>query len=151
MASSQSTCDLPTPIPSSGFEFNAKKVFLTYPQCTLSKEDLVAHFTNGGFPKEPTKWIVCQEAHQDGGHHLHAIVEFSQSLHTRDARVFGVQGFHPNLGGVRRLRSAYEYVKKDGDFIESEDVLVAPKRSYTEAFAKPSKAEMLEYIRENFP
>ena len=47
--------------------------FLTYPNCGVSKEDLMEHLKSLG---EVDKACVCQELHKDGTPHLHAFVKY---------------------------------------------------------------------------
>lgn len=105
------------------FRLQAKNVFLTYPHCPLSKEDLLALLlAKGGLPTVQYHTIAI-EAHQDGTPHLHAILSFSSKLTTRDARFFDVVSddvtYHPNVQTVRSVRNSIEYVKKDGNYIST--------------------------------
>lgn len=56
------------------FKYSAKSIFLTYSQCPLPREDLMAHLKakTGAFAtNQLIKACVAQETHQDGNKHLH--------------------------------------------------------------------------------
>ncbi|AXH74413.1 MAG: Rep catalytic domain protein [Expellivirus minnis] len=98
------------------FRFNAKRVFLTYPRCTLEKESLMLHASRAW----GAKWVlVARERHADEGLHLHCLVVWEQKQDTRNERFFDWQGFHPNIQVPRNWKACETYVKKDGDFVES--------------------------------
>lgn len=89
--------------------------FLTYPQCPLPKETLMAHLkTLSG-----SEIVVCRELHEDGSPHLHAYVKLSEPvLRSVAPTFFDVETYHGNYQPCRSWRAVNDYVKKDGDFIE---------------------------------
>lgn len=93
----------------SSFTFAAKTIFLTYPQCTLSKEDLLTAlhelFTI-------TDYCICEETHADGAPHLHAFLKLASRIQRSDARFADIQGFHPNITAPRSIKAVIEYIKK---------------------------------------
>jgi len=99
--------------PPENFRFNAKRVFLTYPQCgELSREsvrDLLVS-THGA-----QYYCVARESHRDGNYHIHAYGEWSGAFSTRDVRIFDVDGQHPNIQPVRSARRVLEYIQKSDD------------------------------------
>lgn len=96
------------------FQLNAKNILLTYAQCAEPKEDLLEHLKQfgDGFIR------VGHELHQDGGHHLHAVMRFTEPVRTKSQKFFDWRGFHPNIVGCRNPDKATEYAGKDGDFID---------------------------------
>lgn len=98
------------------YQLQARYVFLTYAQCDVSKEDLLDHLTTD-LPKQCLFALVGHERHLDGGDHLHAFLDFGDKLRTRNQRYFDFRGYHPNVQGARNPKEAYEYCKKDGDFV----------------------------------
>lgn len=99
------------------FSFNAKRVYLTYPSCPLSKDLLLEEL---GKIKPIAHYAICSERHQDGTPHLHAVISFCERVHRKDSRCFDVHGYHPHIkkiSSVNDLNRIIEYVKKDGDFI----------------------------------
>jgi len=65
------------------FRFCACKVFLTYPQCSLSIEDLLAEIQKLG---QIRHYCISQEQHEDGAKHLHGLIQFASKIDTRNRR-----------------------------------------------------------------
>lgn len=95
----------------SRFRFNAKNVFLTYPQCDKTKDEL-QQFLKQLDPR-PAEWAIAQEHHQDGSLHLHAVVGYPSKINIRDQRHWDFEGHHPNIGPVRNLRATCDYIRKE--------------------------------------
>jgi len=96
-------------------------VFLTYSQATtIDVSDIQAALDTLGSDHH----VVGHEHHADGADHYHAIAHFGDVHKWRDARVFDVNGVHPNVdfgknkGSVGRILA---YVCKDGDYYYSGD------------------------------
>lgn len=107
------------------FNFDNKRVFLTYAQCPISPQ-IVVDFIRLLIAPTTIRWyVVSTEQHQDGNDHIHALLEFSDRVHTRNPRFFdlahrdenGVKTFHPNIRPVRNIKRQVDYVTKMGDFI----------------------------------
>lgn len=97
------------------FRFNAKRAFLTYPQCdTLSKERVVEFLRDSC---GAAWYCVGLEQHEDGGNHIHAYAEWLRRIDVRDERHFDVDGQHPNVQPVRSKDHVLGYCQKGGDFI----------------------------------
>jgi len=62
--------------------------------------------------------IICEEKHESGDPHLHAMICFSKKVDIRDPRYFDVEMFHPKIEPVQHVEKAKNYIKKDGNFIE---------------------------------
>lgn len=100
---------------SPSFKFDSRHVFLTYPQSPLSCQQIYDHMNS----VKPVVWaVICQETHQDGGLHQHAIAQFSDRLQTRNCRLFDVAGQHPDIRPVRSIKAAIAYVRKHGEFTD---------------------------------
>lgn len=106
------------------FRFCASTVFLTYPQCHLSKEYVLEYFKNSFSIKSA---LISHEFHKDHGSHLHAWFQFAKKINSRNPRLFDIQGFHPNIGydktnGKKNKKRSkidiFKYITKDGDFIQ---------------------------------
>ncbi len=62
--------------------------------------------------------VVCQEKHEDGEPHLHALIEFKARVTTRDCHYFDVlAGKHGDVAPVRNFSRQVAYVLKGGDFL----------------------------------
>ncbi|QDJ95259.1 replication-associated protein [Capybara virus 26_cap1_2125] len=114
------------------FRMNAKNYFLTYPQCEVAKEDMLAAFLEK--EGDRIKWmVVAHELHKDGGDHLHVQVEYERPRNVRKEDYFDFHGCHPNIQATRRIKvfvdfyyviysniltyDVAEYVRKDGDYV----------------------------------
>lgn len=88
--------------------------FLTYPQCSESKEELLEFLKT----KQISEAIVFEEKHQDGSPHLHAYVKLDNGVtHKNAPTYFDFKDYHGNYQPARSWRACQEYVKKDGNFI----------------------------------
>lgn len=98
------------------FRINAKRFFLTYPQCDTEKGEALKRLLE----KEDVDWVViAQEKHKDGSNHLHVILETSKKKNvTRQDYFDYVTGTHGNYQSVKNFHKCLEYVTKDGDFIQ---------------------------------
>lgn len=109
------------------FRFQGKCVFLTYAQAERieNKEELLQHLQGLG---QPTKAIVAQEFHEDGGIHYHALVQWEERRDVRDCRYFDYRGVHPNMQLTRSPTAVLRYVIKDGDYVNAGWVIPARER-----------------------
>lgn len=101
------------------FNFNACRVFLTYPRCTLSQEEVLQSLTTL-FPIK--EYCIAVEAHQDGTPHVHALLIFERKMHRDNERAFDIEGFHPNIQGIKTAADKeriFKYVCKDGNFLST--------------------------------
>lgn len=103
------------------FTIRARSVFLTYPKCKVSKEELFTKLSGITATKDLTieDYIVAQEEHKDGTPHLHAYLRFSGELYiTKNARFFDVEGSHPNVvTAVRDPKRVVKYCAKESNYI----------------------------------
>jgi len=124
------------------FRFNAKNVFLTYPQCNLEKEFALEHFKiifPNGF-----KHTIARERHADGGFHLHVLLCFNTKFSTRDERYFDIATHHPNIQPSRSVKNTNNYIKKDGDFITD----IPETGGWLAALSASSREDFMEACKE---
>ena len=108
------------------FRFNARRVFLTYPQCGprpqlgteapeagLSAERIIEFLKSLGC----TRWCIGRELHADGGLHFHVFAERRSRFDTENPRYFDIGPFHPNIASVKKLPGLLEYICKDGRYV----------------------------------
>lgn len=97
------------------FRVQSKEFSLTYPKCTVIKEDLLNHLK-----QERNSIYVCvaKELHEDGQPHLHAHIIYNKRKDIKNAKYFDIQGFHCNIQATENSEAWNKYVKEDGDFIE---------------------------------
>lgn len=130
------------------FKFNAKNIFLTYPNCPLSKETLLEKLQG---LHTFQYYIVCEELHESGEPHLHAVLTFPKRYHTTNSRAFDVGHYHPHIKTLKTntdRNQTVEYCKKDGNFKTN---MPPPVMSRQELAAKIVEAGSItpEFIREN--
>lgn len=133
------------------FQFNAKRIFLTYAQVDdLNHEHVLRLLDNLGVIQR----ILGIERHSDDGIHFHVLAEWEKAFRTRDPRAFDVEGRHPNISGVRDVRAVYNYVTKDHD-VHGEFVVSDKKRKrddvFREACASANCHEFLRIIEDGCP
>jgi hypothetical protein len=98
------------------FRINARKLFLTWPRCSIPKEVILKNILE---LLDPLVCIVSQEKHKDGGAHLHAFIEFNRKRDFRGSDYFDsiADGQHGNYQPARNRRRTILYVTKDKDYI----------------------------------
>nr|URM59562.1 replication-associated protein [Tomato yellow leaf curl virus] len=149
------------------FQIYAKNYFLTYPQCSLTKEEALSQLKNLSTPTNKLFIRVSREFHENGEPHLHVLIQFEGKFKCQNNRFFDLVSstrsahFHPNIQGAKSSSDIKAYVEKDGDFIDF-GVLQVDGRSarggqqsandaYAEAINSGSKAAALNILREKAP
>jgi len=102
------------------FQLNSSRLFLTYPECSIKKEDALKLLTEKGLGIE--EYIIAEELHQNGNKHLHVFLKLSTSFRTRDQRFFDLNGFHGNYQGCRSEKNVIKYCSKEEDYISNFDL-----------------------------
>lgn len=102
------------------WRIDTRSLFLTYPQCFLSKERLMEHLR---LLLDPESIVVAREDHKDGGSHLHAYIKLKKKKTFKNCRFFDVteEGgiiYHPNIQSARNPYAVIKYVQKDDDYIQ---------------------------------
>lgn len=132
------------------FRLQAKNIFLTYPQCTLSSTILL-EYLSGLLSDHQVKYLcVASESHQDGSPHLHALICLGKKLHVRSANFFDVDDFHPNVQAARDPKQVLDYIKKDGVFEET-GVPPTTKPSWSDCLVATTKQEFLQLVKATSP
>lgn len=131
------------------WKFQSVSVFLTYPHCPIGKETLLVRLQELLEPYTPKYTVVCDEQHEDGEPHLHALILLTKRLLTHNERFFDLDGHHPNIQSARNKSATIAYVKKHGDFIEDGDSPV--KRKWVEVLTAGDRDEAAQRIREISP
>lgn len=132
-----------------GFRFCAKSVLLTYPQCSLSKEEL----KNGlGELISDGEFIIGRERHESGDPHLHAYIRWSRRVETRNGRYFDVGEFHPNIVVPRSAKGSIKYVGKDGDILSNMESTGDSESDWESIIRRSaSAADFLDIIKRKRP
>ena len=97
------------------FQFNAKSVYLTYPQAELlSKAQVLFQAHQWGDVKS---YFIAREQHEDGNHHIHAYLEYLDPVRTRSPNYFdctvGSNVYHPNIQRPRNKFDVLRYLSKE--------------------------------------
>lgn len=130
------------------FRFNARHVFLTYPQCNLDTEVVRDELLRLDNPK----WIrVAREQHADGHFHIHAVMGFNAKKSIRSERHWDLQGFHPNIVSPNCVLGTLGYVAKDGNYIDHGPIPNGPKRGWEDAVACETQNEFWDVVKEVSP
>lgn len=122
------------------FQINTSKLFLTYPQCDVPKED-VLEILRLALP-EFSSYIVAHELHQNGDDHIHCYIEFPEPFRSRNSKFadlhWQMRDYHGNYQGCRSAKNVIKYCTKAEDFISNMDVaaLLQKKNSKREMGAK---------------
>lgn len=113
-------------VTTTNFRIQAKSLFLTYPQCATSKEDVRDNLMMT-FPN--LKWyIIAMENHKDGTPHLHVAFENRDKmtlngkvgmkmLNSLVASELLPQGKHGDYSAMKSLRGTVEYLIKDNNYL----------------------------------
>lgn len=99
------------------FRFQARAVFLTFPQCETPL-DVAVDNLNKSNKIEAEEYIISREQHQDGHNHLHAYIRFKRKMHIRRADFFNfIGGKQANVQKVKNKDNCVAYVAKNGQFV----------------------------------
>lgn len=125
------------------WRLQAKRLYLTYPQCATTKEEVLSSLQDR-FGDQLKWYIICEEQHLDGTPHLHLALELNDTYSSRrpndlDSLVKSPglpNGKHGNYQAMKNMKKCVEYVSKAGNFIShglNLDALKAKKRSRNES------------------
>nr|AUT17689.1 C1 [Tomato yellow leaf curl virus] len=149
------------------FKINAKNYFLTYLNCSLSKEEALSQLLALNTPTNKKFIRVAHELHEDGSPHLHVLIQFEGKYQCKNQRFFDLSSpsrsahFHPNIQAAKSSTDVKTYVEKDGDFIDF-GIFQIDSRSarggqqsandaYAEALNSGRKSEALNILKEKAP
>lgn len=98
------------------FRVNARNIFLTYAQCSISGSDLLEHL----FDLEPNAVFIrtAEEKHEDGNPHLHALIRWATKRDIRGERHFDLEGSHPKIEACRNWKKSLNYLSKGGVYFD---------------------------------
>lgn len=122
-----------------GYQLCTSKLFLTYPQCPVSKEDALdvirATLLLLDNPLDIIHYVVAREHHLNGDLHLHMYLELSEQFRTRDPTKLDILSghnlYHGNYQGVRSFKNVVKYCTKGEDYISDIDVAALCERKST--------------------
>nr|ABA26603.1 Rep [Cabbage leaf curl Jamaica virus] len=106
------------------FSVKAKNYFLTYPRCSLSKEEALSQLQKINTPVNKKFIKICRELHENGEPHIHVLIQFEGKYNCTNNRFFDLVSpsrsahFHPNIQGAKSSSDVKSYIDKDGDTVE---------------------------------
>lgn len=103
------------------FRLSSQTIGLTYPQCTLTSEQLFTHLKTIHEQYRIIHILVATEKHKDGNTHFHAALKLGKPVDTTNARFWDFNEFHPNLLRPRNYANWVDYCKKEKEFLEEGD------------------------------
>nr|UOQ23480.1 replication protein [Crassocephalum yellow vein virus]UOQ23487.1 replication protein [Crassocephalum yellow vein virus] len=153
--------------PPNKFRINAKNYFLTYPHCSLTKEEALSQIKALETPITKLFIRICRELHEDGTPHLHVLIQFEGKFQCKNQRFFDLISpnrsahFHPNIQGAKSSTDVKSYMEKDGDVLDHGIFQIdgrsarggcqSANDAYAEAINSGSKTSALNILREKAP
>lgn len=136
----------------SRWRLSSRSLFLTYPQCNRSMEEMLNDIVEI-FNEDLEVAIVASECHQDGNLHRHCLMRFKRKMDLRGQKWIDlldkIGGKHGNYQGARRPAEVFKYVTKEGVWISypenlsldelKKDFGLSSKKSKSEEVAKMIK------------
>nr|AMW86973.1 replication associated protein [Sida golden yellow vein virus] len=138
------------------FKINAKNYFITYPDCSITKEEALSQNLNLSTPVNKKFIKICRELHQNGKPHLHVLMQFEGKYACKDNRFFDLVSptrsahFHPNIQGAKSSSDVKSYIAKDGDTLEWGEFQIDGRsarggcQSANDSYAKALNADSVE-------
>lgn len=108
------------------FRLRTHKLFLTYPRCDLSKEEVRDFFINK-FGDKLEHYVIAREKHENGLFHIHCYIQLkNEGRHTQfdttDEKCLDIGQYHGNYQGARSMKRVVQYVTKDEDFLSDLEI-----------------------------
>lgn len=106
------------------FRLRSKKLFLTYPQCTVDPSEALRQLSAA---VSATGHVIAREKHADGNSHLHVYLEADNPMEVNSSDALDLTDstgtkYHGNYQSVRSRSAVLKYVTKDGEFITNLDL-----------------------------
>lgn len=103
---------------------HGKGLFLTWPQCDTSKEQVLDN-AKALFGNNLVTYVIAQEEHKDGNKHIHAWFGLANPINYRKPEKLDVlTGKHGNYQVARSPKNVMEYcIKEDKNWLSNFDVV----------------------------
>nr|QHA25065.1 replication-associated protein [Soybean blistering mosaic virus] len=153
--------------PPKRFKISSKNYFITYPRCSLTKEEALSQLQALQTPTNKKFIKICKELHEDGEPHLHVLIQFEGKYQCTNNRFFDLVSptrsahFHPNIQGAKSSSDVKSYIDKDGDTLEWGEFQIDGRSARggqqtandaaAEALNAQSKEAAMQIIREKLP
>jgi len=130
---------------STSFRLQGKRIFITFPQCSVSKEEALKRIVENN-STSTCKVVVSEERHQDGNQHLHIFLERPKPFNVRAASSFDfIGGKRGNYQKVRCFKACIRYITKEGNFVSHKIDVPEIIKAYEESSQKKRKHVKLGY------
>ena len=94
------------------FRLNSSQLFLTYPQCSLSRENIL-EFMKSKFQNNLKDYLICQEVHKDGGLHIHCYISLFDRINYIDPHCLDIIDYHGRYEPMKHKEKTIEYLLKE--------------------------------------
>ncbi len=115
------------PRESKGFRLQAKKLFLTYPQCDMRMDDFEQEMKDKLKRYGIKEYLYVIEEHRDGKPHIHAYVELNKKSDIKNENTLDIEKedekYHGNYAAARNHKSVIEYLMKDSKDSEDKEMV----------------------------
>lgn len=96
----------------------AKGWFVTYPQCEVTPSAVLEYVRE---KHTVVEYVIAQETHEDGGHHIHAFIKLDKRVNFKNT-LFDIPGHHGNYQIAKSWPCVKKYVTKEGNYITNLDL-----------------------------
>ena len=98
------------------YRLAAKNLALTYPNCELTKEE-VLELLQCKLAGNLESYVISKEKHETGLPHIHVYLKLDKLINIRSEHYFDLKEYHGNYQSVKSKGNWIEYIMKGGDFI----------------------------------
>lgn len=118
------------------FRLQGKNFFLTYPKCTMEKEDAASLLQH---KMALDYMLIAREYHEDGSPHLHALVTSKTKLNVKNPLFFDIGSFHGNYQTARNTDDVVDYIRKADSAPLEYGLYMSNKQSEVQKRARDNK------------
>lgn len=108
------------------YRLNSKQLFLTYPQCSLPKDEAYNFLEEFLKANGIEKILVAKELHANGDPHLHCYIKLEKAVDKRASNWCDLKKgdniWHGNYQGCRSAANVLKYCTKKDDYVANFDV-----------------------------
>src|SRR5690349_7922334 len=97
----------------STFRINSRQLFLTWPQCNISKENALKLLQE---KLAIDQYVIAEELHEDKTPHLHAYIKCIKPVDIKNPHKLDLGDFHGNYQSCRSSAAVKAYCVEDGDY-----------------------------------
>lgn len=100
------------------FRLHSRQLFLTWPKCSLSKENVLEILMT---KLDIVKYIIAEELHENGDSHIHAYIKCEKPTDITNPHKLDIEGIHGKYESCRNFHAVRNYCKKDNNYISNID------------------------------